>query len=143
MPKQVKQDIRLVFAGFFIAAIIAILVFSNLFYDLTVVYPETKKLESLVVSKVNYGDALQYVKIDGRVALLYETRYGIYFGIKPKVFDYVEDSIANKRVFYIKKYDSIVWFCQLGSDYNLRGLKQGNRLKTDFGEMGFTIEKSD
>jgi hypothetical protein len=134
-----EKDIRIVYAGFFAAIVVGFIVVINFAHDAMVVYPETKKLDQLIDSKSEYGDALKYVKIKGPVTTLYKTRYGIYFSIKPTVFEYNSDSIAGKKVFYIKKHDTNVWFCLRGRDqYDLPRLKKGDTLKTDFGEPEFT-----
>lgn len=139
MPRKI-EDIRVVYAGFFVAFIVGVIFIVKMAHDVMVVYPAANKLEFLLESKSEYGNALKYVKAEGKVTALYTTRYGIYFSITPTIFNYINDSIEGKKVFYKEKHNDNVWFCLRGEDeYDLKGLKPGDFIKTDFGDSVFTI----
>ncbi|WP_417352487.1 hypothetical protein [Flavobacterium alkalisoli] len=65
---------------------------------------QADKLKPFVDSNSDYGNALKYVKIKGRVNKVCKMYYGVFFSITPEQFDFEQDSLADKKVFYEKEY---------------------------------------
>ena len=139
MPELKDTNRKFVILFIVIAFVIGFFAISKLAHEVVYTVPETEKLQRLVCSNKDYGNALQYVKIEGKVNTVYQKYYGIFFSVSPQMFEYNKDSILNKKVFYIEDKENI-WFYQTGvNGEEIRKIKSGDCIKKNYGETKFEI----
>ena len=97
---------------------------------------QANKIKPFVDSNNDYGNALKYVKIKGSVNEVCKMYYCVFFSVKPDLFEFEQDSLTDKKVFYEK--DGCVWFFQTGVNaQELSRLKVGDLIEKEYGESKF------